>query len=1685
MGIFKRLFRKDDQHDSPSARRKRSARHQCHFEALEERRMLASNIHLGAVYFDPTVGDDSVANTIQVSFEGGDAGTELKQIIIDGDKLGDGQLTLGDVFFDTAPGGMGAFLSAPVQIQASQNFTVTNVSVADGGMKLIIDLEGFTAGDVLTFTVDVDEMGLFNPNSLAEGAEFEGSKLTGKFEAPHYLDAQGSGVFYDAFDTNFASAAAANGSTLKLPKDNYAPPGTVDQSDHTAGAVASIIQVPKPVSIAGTVYEDANLNNDQNGVEPGIGGVKLELFKLQNGSYVSTGKTTTTNAQGQYKFEGPDLLPGTYRVVETQPTGYFSVGAQPGTIGGSTVGQADTPNILSQITVLGGQDSIENNFGEARPASLSGVVYHDRNNNGVQNPGDEGIGGVTIQVIPVSTIDGSTTPIITTTNADGSWSVTGLAPGTYRVVELQPAGYIDGIDTPGNAGGTAVNPGDQINGIVLAPGQAGINYKFGEYKPGSISGRVHGDLNGDCTYQEGEKLLAGVKVHLLDKDGKIIATTTTNALGEYRFDNLVAGTYGVLEETPVGYFDGGEKVGSAGGEVTGNDRVEKIVLVSETHGVRYDFCEKLPSSISGRVHGDLNGDCTYQEGELLLAGVKVHLLDKDGKIIATTTTNALGEYKFDNLAPGTYGVLEETPVGYFDGGEKVGSVGGAVTGNDKVEQIVLISDTHGVHYDFCEKLPSSISGRVHGDLNGDCTYQEGELLLSGVKVHLLDKDGNIIATTTTNSLGEYKFDNLAPGTYGVLEETPAGYFDGGEKVGSVGGAVTGNDKVEQIILISNTHGVHYDFCEKLPSSISGRVHGDLNGDCTYQPGERLLEGVKVHLLDKDGKIIATTTTNSLGEYKFNNLAPGTYGVLEETPAGYFDGGEKVGNAGGSVTGNDRIEGVVLTSGTAGVRYDFCEKLPSSISGRVHGDLNGDCTYQPGELLLSGVKVHLLDKDGNIIATTTTNSLGEYKFDNLAPGTYGVLEETPVGYFDGGEKVGSEGGAVTGNDRVEGVILISDTHGVHYDFCEKLPASISGRVHADTDGDCELDPGEKPIAGVTIRLLNANGQQIATTLTNAQGEYKFENLAPGTYSVVEDQPSGYFDGGQDAGSAGGVESNDRVDEIVLGSGVQGVNYNFCEKPPAMISGYVFQDGDAIASGNNLPPADVSTVRDGVRTSDDIPIKGVVLQLRDGVTGEVITGDSAAVLPGYYSSGPITAVTDENGHYEFKGLKAGNYAVFEVQPANYFDAIDTPGTTGGVALNPHAPVDPSITAPLVVNPHNDALLRIQVTAGQHSQENNFSEVTVRPFFDPPPPPELPPPPPVFNQPPLIPPTNPVRLEPYLLFENPPDINGSAPVVWYTWHLSVTNAGQPRAVTESGIAMLYTSPLIPVSVTDTALDGATWSLYGEDGTAQQFVFGAANGRPVAGDFNGDGKSEMGVYIDGQWFIDLNGNGVWDAGDLWAKLGSEKDRPVVGDWDGDGKDDIGIYGPAWAGDPRAIRAEPGIPDPYNEPKDRAKNPPPKVEEATLGKRDLKIGEKGKLRSDLIDHVFNYGTPKDVPVVGDWNGDGIRTIGVFRDGTWYLDVNGDGRYDENDDRTIQFGQAGDIPVVGDWNGKSKDQVGVFRGGKWLLDSNGNGSLDASDKVFELGGADDLPVVGDWNGDGTDKPAAYHRGTTTQLSARP
>jgi hypothetical protein len=121
-------------------------------------------------------------------------------------------------------------------------------------------------------------------------------------------------------------------------------------------------------------------------------------------------------------------------------------------------------------------------------------------------------------------------------------------------------------------------------------------------------------------------------------------------------------------------------------------------------------------------------------------------------------------------------------------------------------------------------------------------------------------------------------------------------------------------------------------------------------------------------------------------------------------------------------------------------------------------------------------------------------------------------------------------------------------------------------------------------------------------------------------------------------------------------------------------------------------------------------------------------------------------------------------------------------------------------------------------------------------------------------------------------------------------------------------------------------------------------------------------------------------------------------------------------------------------------------------------------------------GEPGDVPLAGDWDGDGRREVAVYRPSTnsWMLDVNMDGKAD----RVFQL--AGmtptDVPLAGDWDGDGKDTPGYYRpsDGTWHL-FNSLASVHEDIPIFHLGGASDIPLAGDWDNDRHATPGVFDK----------
>jgi hypothetical protein len=206
--------------------------------------------------------------------------------------------------------------------------------------------------------------------------------------------------------------------------------------------------------------------------------------------------------------------------------------------------------------------------------------------------------------------------------------------------------------------------------------------------------------------------------------------------------------------------------------------------------------------------------------------------------------------------------------------------------------------------------------------------------------------------------------------------------------------------------------------------------------------------------------------------------------------------------------------------------------------------------------------------------------------------------------------------------------------------------------------------------------------------------------------------------------------------------------------------------------------------------------------------------------------------------------------------------------------------------------------------------------------------------------------------------------------------------------------------------------------------FAYGAPGWVPLAGDWNGDGKTTLGVFDPNTatWYL-KNSNTAGGPDIAPFRYGAPGWIPVVGDWDGNGTVTIGVVDPAtmtW----------------YLRNSNSAGAP------------------------DIT--PFRFGGPGWKPVVGDWTGDGKTTIGVVDpQGRWYLRNSDSGG--APDITPFAYGAPGWTPVVGDWGGNGKTTVGVLdpSTATWYLKySNTGGAPDL--KPFAFGGAGWKPVVGDW-----------------------
>ncbi len=1059
--------------------------------------------------------------------------------------------------------------------------------------------------------------------------------------------------------------------------------------------------VRKSVSVGDFVWHDLNDNGIQDDGEPGIEKVTLTLTgpdgQPVTNVYGELVDPVETDGAGHYVFEDlPVLGEGESYTVKISDVPAKYKPAKPGE-GDDPAKDSSTGSETSKPLTKDGDEDMTLDFGFVLKTPGADVVKADvegRDANSANAPADLSptkgkidieftiVNGGEEPITNIALVDKTTAgsgtveyPLVCTppsgvefeleNRSDSIWMVDGK-PGVLEKGEtITCVGTLDGVVAgdphtdvvtlwadgvhtkkpvvdPENPG-TPENPNrpnDPYNAVVKT-------YAIGDY--------VWIDqLNPNGIQDEGEPGIAGVIVTLYDEKGDQVGKpVTTGEDGYYQFDNLEPGKYTVKFDLPTGYVLVPENAGDDRGldsdaiasdpslrtsgstvQVTLDDTNTALVErdgVNATEGIDPTWdagVRKYTFAIGDVVWIDRNEDGKQDDGEPRLEGVVVNLLDGKGNPIkdangkpVSTETDANGLYLFDELPQGDYIVEFELPDGYY--WTTANATGAGVTDENN-------------------------SDAVH-DTPNSATARTGVITLGNDKV---DPD--------------YSDQTGWKATQGVDPTWDAGVVPASVWVGDL-------------------------------------VWFDTNGNGIQDDNEPGIDGAVLTLTGPDGKPVKNVygetvppyTTGPDGHYEFKDLPvlePGqSYTVTVTAPDEYKPTRENQGGdpAKDSSTGSAK-SGDLTENGASDPTLDFgfVKKQPGGTVVKTDGvndantadkavDLGPAGGTTPIKFTITNTGEEPITNIG-LVDVSTGSGVVDYPFTCVAPGNVKFTLANSDARWDGQLDVGDEivcsatlSGVVAGQPHTNVVTLWAKGSGTGdpvqdpdnpgtpekpnrpsdpYNAVVKTYA-IGDVVWIDKNKNGQQDAGEKPIEGVTVNLLNSEGRVVATTKTDKNGLYLFDNLVAGEYTVEFKLPDGYRFTTQNAeGVPAGANSDANVTTGRTGSIKLGNN--------AVTKNYTAQDWTATEGVD--PTWDAGVVPESVSVGDyvwhDLNGDGVQDAGEPGIQNVTLTltGPDGKPVTNVYGEPVKPVQTDANRKYVFTDLPVlGNGEKYTVTISNVPD------------------------------------------------------------------------------------------------------------------------------------------------------------------------------------------------------------------------------------------------------------------------------------------------------------------------------------------------------------------------------------------------------------------------------------------------
>lgn len=630
----------------------------------------------------------------------------------------------------------------------------------------------------------------------------------------------------------------------------------------SGGEASVLVGVARGATITGTVFQDANYNGSLDKKEKTFSGVKVYAVDAA-GTVVAS---DTTGPKGQYTLKG--IMPGSYTVEVQRKAGYGFTRLRPTQKGGSHVKELiGDRGVTESFDISMDQILTDVNAGMLPASTVSGMLFHDANDDGLRSEGEIGMVSAKVRLLSSDGEIDLTHPV----SDDGSYFFDGVMPGKYTLTYLLPehcemARVAEGGNTIQHVGAeTTTAP------FEVAMGKTHVLPMAGAVTLGNFSGYVFHDSNANGILDSGEERLAGAVLTLTPARAGLEAGQAKSAAdGSFAVEGLRPSEYTLTVALPDGFISSHVLSGAAL-----DARQEQTLAIDWAYLI--DRSEKAigavkPAAIRGTIRLDENKNGTQEPDETILSNVTLELVDEASDKVVQTVRSAETGFTFENVRPGTYAVRFLLPEQSSTANDSASTF--VARGNAMVQNGITVCEGQ-----LLSTLTTSLISRT--SIGGKAWLEESgaRVPVTGLAVRL-SMDGKVLQTTVTDENGAYRFDGLWPAEYTLEADLPGGMVfvrpnDPNYPAGTSVITRTAEGRSDAIALRMARHQLECNILFIKPAKVGDIAWLDENRNGLVDGNEPMIPGVKVMLV-QNGAVAYETATNAYGYYLFNDVYPGEY-----------------------------------------------------------------------------------------------------------------------------------------------------------------------------------------------------------------------------------------------------------------------------------------------------------------------------------------------------------------------------------------------------------------------------------------------------------------------------------------------------------------------------------------------------------------------------------------------------------------------------------------------------------------------------------------------------------------------------------------------------------------------------------------------------------------------------------------